>query len=561
MRLHPRHTPAARAGYVIFAVLIVIVVLSLVAYRFTESMTSEYRAGVRTTDDAQARMAAVSGLHYAAAILSDRNTLYGELDGNPFDNETIFRDFEVPGVGTVKKGRFSIICVAPAGDGSYEQRFGVIDEASKININSLFMMRNGPQLLHDVLMKLPNMTEDVADSIVDWLDPDDDPRPSGAESSYYQGLPQPYRTKNGPMNSLDELLLVKGMTPQLLYGDDRNRNGVQDEGELSADRGWADYLTVYGRELNVDVTGVARIYLNGDDLNAIYQQLTTAVGEEMAAYAVASKLFRARRATTSMTFSVESGALVSGSAATSSGGTMALAVKVDTTVAAQPQQNQRPTRAATTEELIAAVKAKMEEAGSSGSRIRSVLTLMDTQITLPRPQDAPQDAPDVVAYSPLSDPAKRNQLLPLLMDRTTVRQAIEMVPRVNVNTAPREVLLALTGITNSSGTPILTDVEVDQIVNTRGNLVPGDPATNSAAWLITVANMSPDTFRRLEPYVTGSTMVYRVQSIGYLAGGGPVSRLEAVIDTNQGAPRFLHVRDLSDLDNPRAFEPPREQLQ
>ena len=39
------------------------------------------------------------------------------------------------------------------------------------------------------------------------------------------------------------------------------------------------------------------------------------------------------------------------------------------------------------------------------------------------------------------------------------------------------------------------------------------------------------------------------------AGGGMMARMEAVIDINQGAPRFLHIRDLSDLENPRGFEP------
>jgi len=57
---------------------------------------------------------------------------------------------------------------------------------------------------------------------------------------------------------------------------------------------------------------------------------------------------------------------------------------------------------------------------------------------------------------------------------------------------------------------------------------------------------------------TGRTMVYRVQAVGYFARGGPVARVEAVIDTNQGAPRILYFRDLTDLDTPRGFEPPRE---
>jgi hypothetical protein len=51
-------------------------------------------------------------------------------------------------------------------------------------------------------------------------------------------------------------------------------------------------------------------------------------------------------------------------------------------------------------------------------------------------------------------------------------------------------------------------------------------------------------------------MVYRVHAIGYITGGGPVSRVEAVIDTNLGLPRIIYFRDLGDLDNPRGFPHP-----
>src|SRR5207302_3890787 len=71
-----------RPGYVLIAVLIVIAVLSLAAYQFTELMTSEYRAAARTNDAAQARHAAVSGIHYAAAMLADPASYFGELGGN-----------------------------------------------------------------------------------------------------------------------------------------------------------------------------------------------------------------------------------------------------------------------------------------------------------------------------------------------------------------------------------------------------------------------------------------------------------------------------------------------
>src|SRR5207248_10535869 len=113
-----------------------------------------------------------------------------------------------------------------------------------------------------------------------WLDPDDDPRASGAESSYYSGLNPPYKCKNGPLDSLEELLFVSGVTPQLLLGNDRNRNGVldpdEDDGSGVVDRGWAAYLTVYSRERNVDSTGAPRVYVNGQDLPTPASQLQQA---------------------------------------------------------------------------------------------------------------------------------------------------------------------------------------------------------------------------------------------------------------------------------------------
>ena len=64
----------------------------------------------------------------------------------------------------------------------------------------------------------------VADAILDWIDPDDAPRPFGAEADYYQGLAVPYAPRNGVPQCLEELLLVRGVTRDLLFGADANFN-------------------------------------------------------------------------------------------------------------------------------------------------------------------------------------------------------------------------------------------------------------------------------------------------------------------------------------------------
>jgi hypothetical protein len=67
------------------------------------------------------------------------------------------------------------------------------------------------------------------------------------------------------------------------------------------------------------------------------------------------------------------------------------------------------------------------------------------------------------------------------------------------------------------------------------------------AWLITEAGFEPDAVRRLERYITTRSQVYRVQVVGYYELGGPTVRLEAVIDTTGGRPRFLYWRDITEL--------------
>ena len=149
----------------------------------------------------------------------------------------------------------------------------------------------------NMLSMLPNMTPDVANSILDWLDPSSTiPRTNGAKDEYYPTLTPAYHVKNGPLDSLEELLLVKGVTPQLLYGNDVNRNGVvdadEDPGNGTVDLGWQQYFTIYSREPNTEQPRVCpRIYLNSSDLNTLNTNLQTAVGTNLAQFLIAYRLY------------------------------------------------------------------------------------------------------------------------------------------------------------------------------------------------------------------------------------------------------------------------------
>src|SRR5262245_56657672 len=84
-----------RTGLVLLAVLIVLVLLSLIAYNYSDLMTEEYKASDNFHKAAQVRAFADSGIHYAIAVLSDPNALSGVLSDNPYDNPSVFRAHSV----------------------------------------------------------------------------------------------------------------------------------------------------------------------------------------------------------------------------------------------------------------------------------------------------------------------------------------------------------------------------------------------------------------------------------------------------------------------------------
>jgi len=155
--------------------------------------------------------------------------------------------------------------VGALGGGYYRVR--LLDESGKIDLNL------APEVILRNLMNslnLPGEDKDllvntIVDSILDWRDPDDFHRLQGAESDYYQSLPHPYKAKNGNFDTVEELILVKGVTPEILYGTDQKP-------------GLVDFLTVQAKTNKINLNAASKSLLMA------LPGMTPEIAEAVAAY-------------------------------------------------------------------------------------------------------------------------------------------------------------------------------------------------------------------------------------------------------------------------------------
>jgi type II secretory pathway component PulK len=522
-----RATRKDRRGLVLVAVLIVTVLLSLAAYSYLDWATTQYQGTSTLIREAQAKCAADSGVHWVMALLADIENSSTLLNGNPYDNMTAFQGIVVvPNDQARFNSKFTVLSPRENDSmGSYGPRRGLTDETGKINLNAFMAADPTGKSLYNALMLLPNMTDPIANSIVYWLDPNGTARSSGADNTYYTSLTPSYMATNGDLVTLDQLLLVQGVTPQLLYGDDLNRNGVMESNEQLTDptgtfgRGWSDYMTIYSREPNLSSTGTARIFLNEDatttDLPTQFSTLSDAVGGDMATFIMLARINGLQTNST--------GTGATGGAGGGAGG-------------AGGNNTQAGSLGGASLDLTTA---------KASNKINSVFDMINATVTVP---GTGKGAKDTVYQSPLNDASELAALLPLLLDQTTTNQNTQLVGRINVNTATPAVLATLSG---------LQPTDVDMIVASQPvytSTEAPDPIYQSVAWLMTRANLTATQMKRLEPYITAYSQVYRFQSVGYFEGGGPLVRLEVVVDLNPVAnttgtvtyyPRVLYYNQIN----------------
>ena len=556
-----------RAGVALLIVLIIITMLALSAYTFCNLMIAEKEAAVLAGRQVQAKMLVDSGVDQVRLFLELPESQ--RLDaGGSFNNPSIFQAVPVIDQGTpASRGRFGVLAPLMDDNGNFGGvRFGLENESGRLNLNALTLDEgeeaaetgdeeadsdasetddagedvgealgggqggeseggeeppeeeqgmSTAELLdaaadvdtsgQAMLMGLPGMTVDVADAILDWLDEDDEPRENGAEIDFYSSLDPPYAPKNGPLETIEEMLLIRGVTPDLLFGRDINRNGmidvhevdvplnaVFDTGDGSLDRGWSGLLTLYSAEKNVDQYGVPRIDLNNDDLKTLFEELSEVFDVGWATFIVAYR---------------QNGA--------DSGTGEAVAA------ADQAIDFSRPARIPIVQVLdLIGIKVRARLANNAGS---------------------------ILLESPFADdPFAMGAYLPKLMDSVTATGEPIIPGRININQAPLSVLLAIPGMTDEIAT---------QIVNQRD--MTGEEVNDAnfahETWLLSRAIVTLDEMRLFLPYVTAGGDVYRAQIVGYFDSGNISARSEVVVDATSAYPRVVFWRDISHLG--RGFAP------
>jgi general secretion pathway protein K len=191
-----------RRGFALIAALWLLVALSVVGLEFSLAARQQRLAAANLLEDARGRAAAEAGLAHALARLTalarDAESLRGAADPRLLADPWAAAPGLVPDTVALGKARYHLT---------------LRDANGALNVN-----RAGEDELRNLMAALRvdyGRADEIAQSIMDWRDEDDFHRGRGAERDYYLRRGSPVLPRNGPLHDLDELLHVRGMTPEI----------------------------------------------------------------------------------------------------------------------------------------------------------------------------------------------------------------------------------------------------------------------------------------------------------------------------------------------------------
>ncbi len=235
-------------GMALLLVVSLVSVLAVITLQFSKEMRDHYIVSASLRSSTRLAVMAEAGITIAREILIEdqqENIFDSALDSwallGEEDLSTLFEYGEIEVSIYDEGGKFQVNAMIPVADGSQNNaQTNTANTANTANTTKVTNAANAaPAATADPLQRVkdirnilwrllraePFLLEDgkargIIDSLIDWLDSEDGDGEEeyGAEDNYYHSLNPPYSCKNGPIESIEELLLVKGITEELLYG-------------------------------------------------------------------------------------------------------------------------------------------------------------------------------------------------------------------------------------------------------------------------------------------------------------------------------------------------------
>ncbi|HEV2207523.1 MAG TPA: general secretion pathway protein GspK [Verrucomicrobiae bacterium] len=206
-----RFNASSQSGIALIIVMISIFVLTMLAGGFALSMKVETRLARNANSETELEWLGRSAVECARWELAQQYMIAQE----PYDGLDQVWAGGPGGIGTSNSPLAGFRHEIDTKDGL--ATWTIVDLESKANIN----VATEPILQQALMLMGADAGEvtPVVNSIQDWIDPNTaSHRVQGAKDDYYQSLDPPYHCKNGPIDDMSELLLIKGVTPELYYG-------------------------------------------------------------------------------------------------------------------------------------------------------------------------------------------------------------------------------------------------------------------------------------------------------------------------------------------------------
>jgi general secretion pathway protein K len=233
------------------ALIMTILIISLIValtLQFNTSMRSNLQAAVNLRDGIKLGCIARSGCNGALAVLYE-DASSGNVD-TLREDWAHTKSFSESSPSLFNEGGFIVEITDLSGKIQLSQ---LVDKEGNYNStqkNLFIRFMNSPEFGLD-----PEEVENIVDAIKDWIDTDNETTRFGAEDAYYQALEKPYPCKNAPIEFLEELLFVRGITKELLYGS----------GEKP---GISQYLSPHGNgKININTADILILRSLSDDID------------------------------------------------------------------------------------------------------------------------------------------------------------------------------------------------------------------------------------------------------------------------------------------------------